>query len=107
LVDNHNCRFGLWYDSGDGHKSYNHLPVYGSIIEPHSMVHKTVHDIINEIRNPDWQQSEASHAEIIRGFTQAEAASAALIDAVDKMAEEKKKFEGNTGESECGEIDLF
>jgi len=26
---------------------------------------------------------------------------------MDKMAEEKKKFEGNTGESECGEIDLF
>ena len=105
LVDNHSCRFGQWYDSGEGHVNYRHLPVYSSISVPHQGVHDSVHYTINQIRNPDWQYSQESQENVLQGFTQAEAASAELIRLVDQMAVEKDKFETNSGEA--GEIELF
>ena len=105
LVNNHSCRFGQWYDSGDGHEFYSHLPVYGSISQPHSDVHTIVHSIIDEIHNPGWQSKKESRDTILEAFTKAEAASEILVHLVDQMAVEKEQFESQSGET--GEVDLF
>ncbi len=105
LVDNHGCRFGQWYNSGDGNKFYSHLPVYPSIDTPHSEVHIIVQNIINEIRIPDWQSKQDSRDKILQDFNQAEEVSTELIRLVEQMALEKEKYETNSDES--GEVELF
>jgi methyl-accepting chemotaxis protein len=104
-VDNHGCRFGQWYDTGEGSEHYSHLPVYSSISTPHEQVHSKIRAAIDVIRNTDWQSDKESRDAILQGFTQAEEASAELVYLVDQMAVEKEKFETNNGET--GEIDLF
>lgn len=105
LVDDHDCRFGQWYNSGDGNEFYSHLSVCPGITLPHADVHNTVHTIIDEIRNSDWQLNKESHDAILEGFTKAEAVSAMLIHLVDQLAIEKDKFESHS--TEAGEVDLF
>ncbi len=105
-VDNHNCRFGQWYDTGEGNEYYSHLPVYSSITTPHEEMHRKVKTIIEEIRNPEWQSDNDSHDAILQASREAEEASAELVCLVDQMAEEKEKFETSGGD-EAGEIELF
>jgi methyl-accepting chemotaxis protein len=106
-VDSHNCRFGQWYDSGDGHEFYSHLPVYPSISMPHSRVHETVHYIIDQIREPDWQSKQESQDNILQGFKDAETASEDLVSLVDQLSIEKEKYETGGSVEDAGEIDLF
>lgn len=92
-VDSHSCRFGQWYDTGDGYKYYNHMPAYPAISVPHAKVHDQVHQIIDVIRVPDWQSSQQCHDTILKTFSEAEEASENLVNLVDKLAEEKGKYE--------------
>jgi len=88
----HSCRFGKWYENGDGNTQYNHLPVYASIAEPHSRVHNNVHQVMASIKQ-DWQENKALQEQVLNHFLQAEQASAELIKLVDQLAEEKKQFD--------------
>ena len=105
LVDSKSCRFGQWYDSGDGDEFYKHLPVYPDIDVPHSEVHQTIHKVMNEISVPDWKSKQECRDKILQGFNKAEEVNAELIFLVDQMALEKEKFESNSGE--VGEVELF
>lgn len=104
-VDHHNCRFGQWYDSGDGQAQYSHLPVYSSLIEPHSQVHTNVHGVMHIIEQ-DWLEDETLQKQIIDHFHQAERGSTDLVKLVDQLADEKKRFESVSSDS-VGEVDLF
>jgi methyl-accepting chemotaxis protein len=105
LVDDQSCRFGKWYESGDGKAFYSHLPVFSAIAEPHAEVHNTVQKIIAEIRNPDWKSKNETHDVILQAFKQAEEVSATLVYLVDQMAVEKEQFESHS--AEAGKVDLF
>lgn len=91
-TNHHNCRFGKWYESGNGQEQYSHLPVYTAIADPHSRVHNSVHNVMDALRQ-DWQQSKQLQDELLDNFTQAEQASAELVHLVDRLADEKKQFE--------------
>ena len=104
-ANHHTCRFGKWYDTGDGQTQYSHLPVYPAIAEPHSIVHSKVHHVMDLLRQ-DWQESEQLQGELLVSFSEAEQASASLTHLVDQLADEKKRFESVSTDT-LGEIDLF
>jgi len=104
-ADHHSCRFGKWYDSGDGQSQYSHLPVYAAIAEPHSLVHNGVHKVMDIVRQ-DWQKNKQLQTELLSSFAQAEQASASLTHLVDQLADEKIRFESVSSDT-VGDIDLF
>ncbi|PCJ31982.1 MAG: hypothetical protein COA90_04455 [Gammaproteobacteria bacterium] len=104
-VDHLGCRFGEWYDSGDGKEQYSHLPVYKQIQDPHRRVHSNVHSAMAVLKQ-NWQQSKELQTKLLAGFTQAENASAELVKLIDQLAEEKKHFE-TTSKTTTNSIDLF
>jgi hypothetical protein len=53
----------------------------------------------------NWQENEAVQHKIVEYFTLAEAASNQLIDLVDAMSDEKRRFESSA--ETAGEVDLF
>lgn len=90
-VDHHHCRFGKWYDSGEGNELYRHLPSYPRIADPHKRVHSNVHDVLQKI-SQDWHHNTHSQKQIFSCFQKAEAASAELVSLVDRMVDEKQRF---------------
>jgi len=104
-ANHHTCRFGKWYDNGDGQTQYSHLPVYTNIVEPHSIVHNKVHAVMDVIRQ-DWQESKELQGQLLQSFLEAEQASASLTLLVDQLADEKKRFESVSTDT-VGDIDLF
>jgi methyl-accepting chemotaxis protein len=102
-VDANHCRFGTWL-TNEGQEQYGHLPSFTLITDPHESVHTNMHQVIELISN-NWRESERIQAQIVESFTAAEQASNQLIDLVDSMAEEKRRFE--SASDEYGEVDLF
>jgi len=104
-ANHHTCRFGKWYDSGEGQSQYSHLPVYAQIAEPHGTVHTSVHRVIDILRG-EWQESKQLQEDLLANFSAAENASASLTHLVDQLADEKKRFESVSADT-VGDIDLF
>lgn len=106
MVKSDECRFGKWYDAGIGQEKYSHLPVYASINNPHQTIHNLTHQIA-DILQQDWQRDLARHEKLINHFTQAEITSTLMMGLVDKLAEEKMKFEGTVSGDNDMEVDFF
>ena len=104
-VDHNSCRFGNWYNGGEGHKMYSHLPIYSEINEPHSQIHSNVHDVLHVLEK-DWETDQNLQAQIVVNFSQAENASFELMEMVDTLAEQKHHFE-SSDTKDAGEIELF
>ena len=104
-VDHNNCRFGNWYNSGEGQEMYSHLPIYSKIKNPHGRVHSNVHDVLHLLEQ-DWGSDIDLQQQILTSFKQAEDASFELMGLVDTLAEEKQRFESSAVE-DAGEIELF
>lgn len=105
-VDHHNCRFGHWYDSGNGHQFFSHLPTYKDIDPVHQSLHREMHAILDLISNEEWRRDLRSHRKVEQGFESLEQYSGTLIGLVDRLTDEKLQFEtGASGDST--EIDLF
>jgi len=106
-VDAHHCRFGQWYDSGDGQARYSHLPSFAAIQQPHHDVHEQVHKVLHVLQQPDWQTNPQLHDEILRAFNQAEASSTELIGLVENLAQDKMNYEGFASADQETEIEMF
>ena len=104
-VNHHDCRFGKWYESGDGHEQYSHLPIYASILDPHGRVHTNIHRVI-DVLEQDWQHNKVLQKKIVDHMEQSEQASTELIGLLDTLADEKKRFESVSADT-VGEVDLF
>lgn len=105
MVDHNNSDFGIWYEKGNGHKNYSHLPVYSKIKLPQIQIHENIHNVINILKT-NWEKDTEKQNEILAGFKQSEAASTELLKLIDQMALEKQRFE-STSTEDAGEIDLF
>jgi methyl-accepting chemotaxis protein len=100
------CRFGKWYDSGYGHRRYSHLPVYDLIKVPHVAVHGWVHAAIGHLE-PGWTKVDARHEGILSAFEHAEKSSAQLLELVERMGEEKLRFESTASDSSEMDVEMF
>ncbi len=104
-VDHHNCRFGKWYDSGNGQLEYSHLPTFSTIADPHGRVHDNVHRAL-EVLQQDWHTDKSLQLKLVEYLEASEKASADLILLLDDLADEKKRFESVSADT-VSEIDLF
>ena len=105
-VDGNHCRFGKWYDSGDGYEMYRHLPSYAAIKDPHHNVHNRVHEVMGVLEQ-DWQRDPALQKQILEAFEAAEKSSSQLTELVEQLAKEKMSIESFAGEDVETEIEMF
>ncbi len=104
-VDHDHCRFGLWYNEGEGRAMYSHLPAYEQLLDPHRRVHTSATKII-DLLDKNWEEEENLQADLLHSFEETERASHELITLVDTLTEEKQRFESLGGEK-AGEVELF
>jgi len=104
-VGPHECRFGKWYDSGDGARKYQHLSVYPEIKQQHVIVHELVHQSIH-ILEQNWYRNTKLNDQLLDTFTQAESSSKQLTALVDKLAEEKMRYEVINNDA-IADLELF
>lgn len=86
FVDHHNCRFGKWYDNGQGKILFSHFPSYNRILEPHKDVHTNIHEIDEMIENEDTILKNKNA--IIDRFQEVEKASQKLFIIMDTILKE-------------------
>lgn len=89
IVDHHHCRFGKWYDTGQGKMLFSHFPSYTSVLEPHKKVHLHIHDI-NDMFDNETSLLNNKNA-IIATFEKVETASRELFTIMDNMLKEAQK----------------
>ena len=106
-IDAHNCRFGQWYDSGDGHERYSHLPSFAAIEQPHREVHDEVHKVMHVLQQPGWQTDPDLHKELLTSFNKAELSSTLLTTLVENLAQDKMNYEGFASDDQETEIEMF
>jgi methyl-accepting chemotaxis protein len=105
-VDAHHCRFGKWYDSGDGYEMYRHLPSFAAIKDPHLNVHNKVHEVL-AVLELDWQRDPELQKQILHAFEAAEQSSNQLTNLVEQLAKEKVSIESFASEDVETEIEMF
>ncbi|GAA5315760.1 MAG: hypothetical protein AseanaTS_09650 [Candidatus Pelagadaptatus aseana] len=96
---------GLWL-STDGQEAYGHLPSFKNIEGPYHAIHQRFMDLIDLIRDPDWQQHEHALLEMLEHFTQVENLSGEFVSKVDALIEEKNRFEGVQSNAQVVESDI-
>lgn len=79
LVDEHSCRLGPWYDSGEGYQLYRDLPAYGDLKAPHRDVHQQVREAL-ELAQQGWQSDKALQNRIVEAYQEAEQASVEVFE---------------------------
>ena len=86
-TDHHECRFGKWYDSGDGKAFFAHTPSYKKMQIPHAIVHKLALDTITCAVTHDCT-SIKNHTKIIKNMEVMENSSNELFALLDSMVAE-------------------
>ncbi len=104
-VDDQHCRLGLWLLDDSSGKLYSHLPAYKKLQIPHQAVHSSTHKVQHIIEDDHWMQSKEQQTEIYEYFETIEANSSSVINLMDALVIEKKKYESSS--TDLGEVDLF
>ena len=87
-TENQQCRFDHWYDEGKGREAYGNLPAYAAIEQPHRDIHAHLNKAVGILGTP-WQNDLDSHAQLVDCFQTAEKASAAYMQRVDDLSQQK------------------
>lgn len=106
MVGPSECRFGQWYEQGDGYQTYSHLPSYGSLHEPHVKIHESIHAAMHLLEQ-DWQKDLQRQNRILQLFSEAETASTDLIERVDTLSQEKMHYETPSDQDSSMDVTLF
>ena len=88
FVDHHGCRFGQWYESGEGKARFSHLPSFSKIREPHTIVHKNAQENMRFIENGDHVTENKE--KVISNFKEMEEASEKLFTLIDSLIAESE-----------------
>jgi hypothetical protein len=87
-VDEHNCRFGRWFDSGAGDASLRELDAYRLMAKPHAAVHAQMQAALQRAAS-GWEEKHEVQEQVYAAFTATEAASDEVMQLLDAMIEEK------------------
>jgi methyl-accepting chemotaxis protein len=87
FTDHHGCRFGKWYENGDGKELFSHTPAFKKIQVPHALVHKSVLDTVTCAMNHDCTAIQ-NHNMIIKNMEVMENSSHELFALLDSMVAE-------------------
>lgn len=86
--DEHNCRFGRWYDQMAQDNSYAQLSAYLSISTPHRLIHETVHSA-SALSDENWESNADLRDQIFGKFEACEIASGNLFKLLDEMVNQR------------------
>jgi hypothetical protein len=86
-VDHHHCRLGKWYDT-TGRDYFGETRGYAALESPHARVHASVHRMMGYL-GEGWESSDELQEAILDAMRQTEAASAQVMEIVDRMVHEK------------------
>ena len=82
------CRFGQWYNS-DGKSQFGHAPSFDKMIVPHAMVHNSVIDTFELLKNGSVNAFED---EIKNNFINMEKSSKVLFELMDNILAEEANY---------------
>ena len=86
FTDQHNCRFGKWYESGTGKERFAHHPNYKQIDIHHEKVHNLAHTNLEYVQKED--NTVKNKDEILENFKIMEEESRKLFDLMDSLIKE-------------------
>jgi methyl-accepting chemotaxis protein len=86
VVDHHACRLGKWYEAY-GKEHFGNVKGYGDIVEPHSVVHGKVIEILNNIA----KHGKVDKNLVLRNIEEIEEATHELFSLLENMVSEKFK----------------
>jgi methyl-accepting chemotaxis protein len=87
-VDHHNCRLGIWYETGEGKELFCDMPAFPSMLKPHSQVHGKVHELMHHI-SEGWEQNLTVQGEMLACYQDMEASSREVMNIIDRLVAEK------------------
>ena len=87
-LDEHHCRFGLWYDSKRDDNSYASLPAYKELAVPHRTIHASFHEA-SEMAKGRWELDSSLRDSIITKIRGGEKASDQVFHLLDKMVQQR------------------
>jgi hypothetical protein len=94
VLPNH-CRFGKWYEEGEGAVGFAHPPSYVQIDSPHRALHESVHHAL-ELAREDWKESPAVQDEILAAYQETEDRSSELMALLSDLAQEKQQIDSSS-----------
>jgi methyl-accepting chemotaxis protein len=86
-VDHQGCRLGKWYD-GPGKEVFGDTPSFRKLLDPHSKVHGSVHQMLH-LMDGKWEHDESAQNKIIEKLQTAERASLEVMNILDQIVIEK------------------
>ncbi|MDH4944698.1 methyl-accepting chemotaxis protein [Sulfurimonas sp. C5] len=85
--DQHNCRFGKWYDT-EGKKLYGHTHSYKLALEPHEIIHNRIQESLSCLKDGSLDGCVEKKEKILGAFQEMEEASEKLFKLTEAMVEE-------------------
>ncbi len=86
-VDHHNCRLGKWYE-GPAKEVFGDSPSYRKLVEPHSKVHSSVHEVVR-LLDLNWSKDNIVQDQIMSALKSAESASLDVMSVIDQVVADK------------------
>jgi len=105
-VDHEQCRFGAWYETGQGKDSFSHLPSYTQLFDPHRLIHDHMHRALH-LMDADWDADPAKQQAVVEQFKLVEKYSYEVNELIDQLVDEKMKFEISGEAKAVPEEDIF
>jgi methyl-accepting chemotaxis protein len=87
-VDEHECRFGRWFESGAGGGDLRALDAYRKIAIPHAAVHRQMQQALRSA-DEGWERRTDVQGRVYAAYAAAEAASEEVMSLLDEMVREK------------------
>jgi methyl-accepting chemotaxis protein len=88
-INEHECRFGRWFESDAGTGELRSLNAYGKIGGPHATVHRQMQEALSSAGVDDWERSKGVQERVYAAYAAAEAASDEVMSLLDEMVLEK------------------
>jgi methyl-accepting chemotaxis protein len=87
-VDEHNCRFGRWYDTKADDNSYASLVAYKALAAPHRAIHDCFHEA-TAMAKGGWELDSSLRDSIIDKIRHGEKASDQVFHLLDQMVQQR------------------
>jgi methyl-accepting chemotaxis protein len=92
-VDHQECRLGKWYE-GPGKEVFGDTPSFRKLLDPHSKVHSSVHQMLR-LMEDKWEQDPMLQDKIIETMRRAEDASMDVMKTLDQIVMDKHPGKAN------------
>lgn len=89
FVSEKECRLGKWYDNGIGKEKFSKCNSYPQMIQPHKEVHDNIKQAVACVQAGTCTQESQN---VMTYFNKAEEASKKVMEVLDKLLEEEKRY---------------